>query len=202
MRKQTLYPFLLAFPLLIAADTPDTGPKTPAAKAALTRYVVEVKRIEDETARQKTKAAKDLVDALKKVQSDVLKAGNLAEGNAIQVEIERASLALEASPEFVVDSRLPWQVGPNLTAGRRYIIEATGTWSGNKEAGPELTCDADGTRRGWHFLEGRIGDGPTFRIGKRLTNVAKESGRLDFQMNDHTKGDNEGQLSVKIRTVN
>jgi hypothetical protein len=84
--------FVLLMPaLLLAQDVP----KSPAARSAIAKYEIEVKKIDEEAARQKQRAAKDLVDALKKAQADVLKAGNLAEGNAIQGEIDRAEKSAE-----------------------------------------------------------------------------------------------------------
>ena len=109
-----------------------------------------------------------------------------------------------------VTGRDGWQkTGPRLTAGRRYELAATGTWSaiGRHRCGPNgggVTTDAEFALPGAQgaALIGRLGkDGKPFLVGSRLVLAPDRSAELYLAMNDSRYGDNSGQLRVTIREL-
>ena len=81
-------------------------------------------------------------------------------------------------------------------------MAARGKWTYNRNknmtAGPEGAPKEDGGKGTWAHLEGRIGDGPAFKIGASASFVADADGVLEMEMNDPFHNDNEGSIEVVV----
>jgi hypothetical protein len=96
---------------------------------------------------------------------------------------------------FEIKASLPWQPTINVTKGQTVAVRATGKWSGDPKRpvhGPE------GNPSGGHYLQGRIGKGEPFKVGKFVQFVAAEDGELSFEIKDANQADNPGSVQVEI----
>lgn len=112
-----------------------------------------------------------------------------------------------------ISSLLSWQATPlNLEQGEQFTSTyITGTWTadvrgnGYYYVGPEgynSSCIAGGCETAFPAgsLVGKIGDGPSFYIGRGGTFAANASGALYLRMNDCLPclGDNDGSITMRF----
>lgn len=201
MRLQHICAAILTLPLLLAADTPPDGPKSPAARSALTKYANETKRIDDDAARQKQRAAKELIDTLKKVQADVMKAGGaaaLAEGNAIQGEIDQISSTIGVtSDSFVIDATKGWQPTITVTKGQVLRLRLSGEWCANVKDRKKHTYGPN-SPSGRSGLEARVGGGQSVEVRDDFLLTAAADGVLEFRCDGGDLHNNDGSLNVQV----
>jgi len=192
----------LLMPSLGLADEASTSPRSPAARAALIRHTNEVQRIDEEAAKQKQRASKELVDMLKKVQAEVLKSGNLQEANAIQAEIDRMSPSIGKKPVFQISAARAWQDTVSVKRGQTVVIEAKGVWCATTAQRALNTFGPNGGKnaRGQAFgqLVARVGEAPFVSTGSSYELRVEEDGVLQFAMRDSDRSDNDGELTVTL----
>ncbi len=202
--RSMLLVIALAASVCIAADTP--APKSPAATAAIKKAEVAITRAEEAFRQAKALALKQLVTDLKGAMANATKAGNLDEANAIKAKMDEAMGEVDAlanagkSHRFVIRADRPWQNTVDVRAANTLTIRAMGKW--NPGPAHSVYGPAGGTPPGQDaerfYLEGRIGNGNSFRVGESMTVTAEADGALQLQMFDSDHSDNGGEMRVVI----
>ena len=112
----------------------------------------------------------------------------------------KAATPITAEPKkMYVYAIRPWTAVGKVEAEEYYDLRADEYW----QWGPDRShyCGGDGTKEGKYHLQGRVGEGKPFKLGRRLTFKAPASGLLRMGMSDQTGkdfSDNRGQLTVSI----
>ena len=96
---------------------------------------------------------------------------------------------------FCIHTEQDWQPTIPVKKGQILRITATGQWCPNVRDAVKLTMGADGEGSSL-YLEGRIGDGPSFRVGSNFTGAVDREGGLALRVMDAVRDDNSGDLSV------
>ena len=179
-------------------------PESPSAKAAIDKANRAVGEAERAYRHALTTAKKQLIQDLKASQSTAMKATNLTEANAIAATIKKTEADLTAieGEKFTIKATEEWQQTIAVKRGQSVYVIARGKWSYNRyknlTAGPDGVPKDDGTKETWGHLEGRIGNGPAFKIGTSVNFVADADGILEMEMHDPFHNDNEGSIDVVI----
>ena len=177
----------------------------PPARKALARAEQETRKAEQVYRQELLRIQKALVGELERAKADAMQQQLLDEANAIQAAIDAAQgevAKLEGKPvvqTFTIDAALPRTPTIDVRSGEKISIRATGRWSHSPTDkngyGPEGAGRA-GSDLG--TLQGQIGNGDPFLVGRGRDFIADADGTLYLFMRDSTPKDNQGSIQATI----
>lgn len=197
LRRSTVLALVVTLPLLALAQTPAAPeqPRSPKARAALTKYDRAVAKAKADYDRAVATAARELRGDLDDALQAAMKAGSLEEAKRID-----AALAHVTGKAVEVQANQDWQsFGIVVRKGETLKLAARGSWRAGpglpRAVGPE---GAPYEGRETFFLEARVGDGPAVRVNAGARFEADREGELQFRMHDNNWDDNSGAVTVTV----
>lgn len=192
---------MLIAPIILAED--GAQPRSRPAVTALRKAELAARQAEQVYRQELLRIQRELIRELESAKAQVMRGGtdgSLAEANLIQAAIDAAKAELDRlegkALTVRVDAGSDWISVGNVRQGEKYKTEVTGRWCADVKQRSRYTFTTSGVVDGtWFGLEGRINDGPTFRLeGGEL--VIPQSGALRLKLQGNDPRNDDGDVTI------